>query len=209
MISGSRKKRFTAEACCDERKNPCPPQRPMTVAEFDQRIASGLIAEDDPVELLEGVITTKVPKKPSHRDATRRTLNALAKLLPNGGDAFKEDAIVCGDHSKPEPDVSVVRAEVCDDATRDATAGDCCLVVEVAEASLDTERGTKLTIYAKARVPVYWIVNLFDDQIEVYSYPDQDPVTYGIRVAYRRGDHIPVVIVGRVVGTIAVEDLLP
>jgi hypothetical protein len=91
---------------------------PMTVAEYDQRIASGVINEDDPVELLEGIITPKVHKKPCHRVATWKTLNALAKLLPPSWHAFKEDSIVCGDRNKPEPDVSIVRAEVSDDVTR-------------------------------------------------------------------------------------------
>jgi Uma2 family endonuclease len=181
----------------------------MTVAEYDLRIACGMIAEDDPVELLEGIITTKVSRKPHRPVATRKTLNALAKLLPRGWDAFKEDAIVCGDHSKPEPDVSVVRAEVCDDPTRDATAADCCLVVEVADASLATDRGAKLTIYARALIPIYWIVNLIDDHVEVYLHPDQDPATYGMCIVYHRGEHIPVTITGQVVGTIAVDEILP
>jgi Uma2 family endonuclease len=170
---------------------------PMTVAEYDQRIATGMIAEDDQVELLEGIITTKVPEKPLHRFATRRTLNALGKFLPTGWDAFKDDAIVCGDHSRVKPDVSVVRAEVCNDPTRDATAADCCLIVELAEASLEVDRGTKLVIYARARVPVYWIVNLIDNHVEVYLHPDQDPVTYGVCIVYHRGEHIPVTIAGR------------
>jgi hypothetical protein len=73
---------------------------------------------------------------------------------------------------------------------------------------LTTDRGAKLAIYAGALIPVYWIVNLIHDQVEVYSYPDQDPVTYGMRVIYLRGMAVPVMIAGQVVGTIAVEDLL-
>jgi Uma2 family endonuclease len=183
--------------------------RPITVAEYDRRIASGAISEDDPVELLDGVITRKMPKKPRHRVATRKTFDAVARLLPPAWDVAKEDAVVCGDRSKPEPDVSVVRVELRHDATRDATAGDCALVVEVADASLSVDRGQKLATYARAGIPVYWIVNLQDDQVEVYSDPDRAGASYGLRVVYRRGQLVLVEVAGQVVGTIAVEDLLP
>jgi len=45
------------------------------------------------------------------------------------------------------------------------------LLVEVAESSLEVDRGIKLGIYAEAKVSDYWIVNLVDKQIEVYCTP--------------------------------------
>ena len=62
--------------------------------------------------------------------------------------------------------------------------------------------------YGRAGIPVYWIVNLRDSQVEVYT--DPDPAGgYRSRVDYRPGDDVPVVIDGQVVGRIAVTDLLP
>jgi Uma2 family endonuclease len=183
--------------------------RPITVAEYDRRIASGAIPEDGQFELLDGEVVRKMSKNPPHRVATRKTFDALARLVPPAWDVAKEEAVVCGDRSKPEPDVAVVRAELRHDATRDATAGDCALIVEVADASLAVDMGVKLAIYAKAEIPVYWVVNLQDDRVEVYSNPDRAAASYGLRVVYTRGQLVPVEIAGQVVGTIAVEELLP
>jgi Uma2 family endonuclease len=90
----------------------------------------------------------------------------------------------------------------------DPTAADCCLVVEVSDRSLATDRGKKLQGYGRAGIPVYWIVNVKGHQVEVYT--DPDPAGgYRSRAAYRPGDQVLVIIDGQVVGQIAVTDLLP
>ncbi len=62
-------------------------------------------------------------------------------------------------------------------------------------------------VYANARIPIYWILNLADRQVEVYSDPGPDG--YAITELYGPGSEVPVVIDGAVVGRIAVDDLLP
>ena len=44
-------------------------------------------------------------------------------------------------------------------------------MVEVAEKSLTFDRTEKLNTYAGGGIPVYWIINLVDRQVEVYSGP--------------------------------------
>ena len=171
-------------------------------------IDDGTIGEDDQVELIEGQVVAKMPKKPPHRVGTRKTFKALKRVVPAGWHVTKEEAVVLGPRSKPEPDVAVIRSELEFDTSRDATAADCCLVVEVAERSLATDRGKKLQGYARSGIPVYWIVNVKDNQVELYTDPDPAG-TYKSRVDYRPGADIPVVIDGQDVGRIAVADLLP
>ena len=62
-------------------------------------------------------------------------------------------------------------------------------------------------VYGKAGIPIYWIVNLIDRQIEVYSDPQPDG--YATRTDYRSDEYVPVVLDGTVVGQIAVDDILP
>ncbi len=95
------------------------------------------------------------------------------------------------------------------DASRDATAADCCLVVEVAEKSLATDRGKKLEMYARAEIPVYWVLNLRDRQLEVHTAADPAAGVYCNRVDVSPGQVVPVTIDGQFAGTIAVVDLLP
>ncbi len=77
--------------------------------------------------------------------------------------------LALGEHSEPEPDVAVVAGEPEDYiAAHPSTAA---LVVEVADASLPLDRRFKATIYARAGLREYWIVNLVDRVLEVHREP--------------------------------------
>ncbi|MGC8640140.1 MAG: Uma2 family endonuclease, partial [Isosphaeraceae bacterium] len=159
--------------------------RLVTVGEYDRMIDAGIIGEDCQVELWDGCVVSKIPKNPRHRVTTRMTAQALEKVIPLGWYVNKEEALVIGPRSKPEPDVAVIRSEFEFDTSRDPTASDCCLVVEVADSSLDDDRGKKLAGYARAAIPVYWIVNLRENQVEVYTDPNVIAGCYGSRALYR------------------------
>ena len=75
------------------------------------------------------------------------------------------------DYNEPEPDLSVVRGESDDYTDHHPGPADIALVVEVADSSLSRDRGEKRDNYARAGIPVYWIVNLVGRQLEVSSNP--------------------------------------
>jgi Uma2 family endonuclease len=181
--------------------------KPITVAEYDRMIEDGTIGEDDPVELIEGVVVPKMPRKPPHRVSTRKTAKALERLVPPGWYVAVQEAIVIEWDGKPEPDVAVVLAELEYDATRDPLAAECCLVVEVADSTLEYDRTKKLALYATAGIPVYWIVNLIDRVVEVYSTTVGGAYSAAISIGER--ESVEVEIAGQSVGQIAVADLLP
>jgi hypothetical protein len=85
------------------------------------------------------------------------------------------------------------------------------LVVEVADSTLAQDRDLKARAYANSNLAVYWIVNLVDRQVEVYT----DPTGPAGQAGYRQrqdlpvGTSVPVQVGGQVVGTIAVQELLP
>jgi Uma2 family endonuclease len=187
----------------------------FTVGLFDRMVREGILDEDDPVELLNGILVTKTPKNPRQRVGTSRVVRALEALLTPGWFVQKGDSLVIPPGNKWEPDAAVVRSELEFDSARDAAAMDCCLVVEVGDANLFRAQSEKLPAYAAAGIPVYWIVNLTggfspgSGVIEVYSDPDQTAGRYRSRFDLQAGDHVAVVIDGREVGRIAVTDLLP
>jgi hypothetical protein len=83
--------------------------------------------------------------------------------------------------------------------------------VEVADTSLAQDRGNKKRLYARAAIPIYWIVNLLERQVEVYADPTgpaEEP-DYRQQQVYREGDTVPVVLDGEEVGSLAVRELLP
>lgn len=84
------------------------------------------------------------------------------------------------------------------------------LVVEVADATLQRDRTLKLRVYASARIPIYWILNLQDARLEVYRDPvgEGAAAAYGRRTDYQPSDDAPVEIEGRAVARVTVRDLL-
>ena len=82
-------------------------------------------------------------------------------------------------------------------------------VVEIAQRSLTDDRTVMARVYAASGIPIYWIINLIDGQVEVYSDPDQTSSMYSAHVDYEPGDTVPVIIEGRELARIAVADLLP
>src|SRR5262249_6102172 len=108
---------------------------------------------------------------------------------------------------EPEPDVSVIRGTEEDYQDRIAEGSDVALVVEVSDTTLPQDRGKKRSAYARARIPIYWIVNLVDRQVEVYSRPGKHG--YASRQVFTSGQQVPIAIGGQQVGSIAVDVILP
>jgi Uma2 family endonuclease len=187
----------------------------LTVEQFDRMVQSGSLDEDDPVELMNGILVTKMAKNPRHTVATRKAVQALQRVVPAGWFVQKEDTLVIPPWNKWEPEVAVVRSELKFDSSRDAVAQDCCLIVEIVLSKLFRAQSEKLPAYASAGIPFYWIVNLTGGTtpgsglVELYSDPDQAAGRYRSRLDLQAGEYVPVVIEGREVGRIAVADLFP
>lgn len=181
----------------------------LTVEQYHQMIEAGILTEDDPLELLEGWLVTKMPKNPPHTLATQITRDVLASILPSGWFINIQEPITMTD-SEPEPDVTVIRGDRRDYLKRHPNPAKVALLVEVADATLQKDRRLKLRLYAEAGIAIYWILNLPERQLEVYS----DPAGKGAQAAYRKridyndSDRVPVVIEGHEVGQIAVQALL-
>lgn len=194
-------------------RSPAVPDVPiyrLTVEQYEAMIQAGILAGDDPVELLEGWLVEKISKNPPHIVATGFLLDLLPHLLPVGWFLNVQDPIATVD-SLPEPDAAVIRGARRDYLARRPTAADIALLVEVADTSLDQDRGLKQRAYARAGILVYWIVNLVDRQIEAYTDPTgpAGEPTYRQRRDYGAADAIPLVLDGVEVGSLAVRELLP
>ena len=94
----------------------------------------------------------------------------------------------------PEPDLVVTPRRNSRLRYANPEPADVALVVEVADSSLDQDRSVMSRTYGGGGVPVYWIVNLVDLQVEVYpSDPSgsSEPVGYRHCDVYRVGQEIP------------------
>jgi Uma2 family endonuclease len=149
-------------------------------------------------------------RNPPHDTALGLAQDELAAVLPAEW-VLRGQSAVTTSESEPEPDWAVVRGPRRRYQANHPGPGDTVLVLEVADSSLDRDRAVKGPIYARDNVPVYWIINIPDDRVEVYTDPSgpADEPGYRQRRDYRRTETVPVVLDGREVGTIPVRDLLP
>jgi Uma2 family endonuclease len=181
----------------------------LTVDQYRRMAEVGVLAEGEPVELLEGLLIRKMMKNPPHDTSLTLTQYAVADLLPAGWMVRVQCAVTTGD-SEPEPDVAVVLGPARRYAKTHPRPKDIALVVEVADASLFEDRGRKARLYARARLPVYWIVNLQESKVEVYTDPKggRSPA-YHQRRDYGTDESVPLVIEGEEIGQIPVKEMLP
>lgn len=179
----------------------------LTVEQYDQLVESGVLTEQDQIELIDGILVKKMSRNRPHVQAVNKGFWALNRLVPAGFHVRKEDPVVVSDLSKPEPDLMVVRGDVEDYDARDVTWSDIAIVVEIAESSLAADRTTMGRIYGAGKIPVYWIVNLINRRVEVFRDPSSEG--HADWQMFGAGDELPVVIDGTEVGRIAVSDILP
>jgi Uma2 family endonuclease len=187
-----------------------PALRRFSLDEYHEMIEAGVFVRGPRCELIRGVILEKPVPGPSHSRATQRLLRKLVPFFPEAEWVVGiQDAITLAD-SEPEPDFFAARGPDARYAERHPGPKDLLLVVEVSDSSLGYDRGTKQELYAEAKVPQYWIVNVSEKRVEVYTDPKGGKApAYRTRTDYTGTDSVPVVVAGRALGSIAVKDLLP
>jgi Uma2 family endonuclease len=159
------------------------------------------------IELIDGRVYGRHDVNPPHVLATVRTRRAVEPLMPNGRFTRQDAPVRISDYDEPFPDLAVSHGEPEAYANRHPGPEDISLVIEVADTTLAKDRGEKRESYARAPIPVYWIVNLVDRQVEVYSSPQ--PGGYATRADYGPGQTVAVVLDGTIVGHVPVVDILP
>ncbi len=183
----------------------------LTVEQFLAMIDAGIFPHNAHVELLGGILIQMMVKGDPHDYTLDALSEALRRLTPARWLHREDKSLQLGPHSRPEPDIAVVRGPRSQFFTRTPHAKETALVVEVAESSYAYDRGVKWRAYAAARIPIYWIVNLNKSQIEVY----RDPAGRGPTALYRQSaafgidTEVPVIIDGQEVGRIVIRDILP
>jgi Uma2 family endonuclease len=200
-----------ATATIPESPIPWTPPFPVyrfTVEQYHRMIETGVLTENDRVELLEGWVVPRMPHNPPHDGTVWLVQTALLPRLPKAWILRVQSAITTAD-SEPEPDLAVARGPGLRYFTIHPRPKDVSLVIEVSDTTLIHDREEKGRLYAQARIPVYWIVNLPETKIEVYTEPRS-----GRRAGYRQckeyvaGKLLPLIINGEEIAKIDLHELL-
>lgn len=110
-------------------------------------------------------------KGTAHEGCLRRLLRILPKIVGDRATLQCQSPITIALDSEPEPDLAIVKNREDDYASAPPTPADTLLVIEVADSSLEYDRTVKLSLYAEAKIPHYWLFNVSDRTLEVYSEP--------------------------------------
>ncbi|MCI0700591.1 MAG: Uma2 family endonuclease [Planctomycetia bacterium] len=183
--------------------------RRFTVDEYHQMIRAGILIDGEPIELLEGWMVKKMSHGTPHDNSMDAFEGLLPALLPPEWFMRCQRAITLSD-SEPEPDYAIVRGPRGRYRNDHPTPPDIGFITEFSVSSLRIDRVGKGRIYARAGIPVYWVVNVVDKVIEVYTQPSGrgDSAAYAKRDDYAIGTSVPVTLDGNTVGTIAVADVM-
>lgn len=146
-----------------------PKPRLFSVAEYARMIETGVLADGERVELIEGSILAMAAHDPAHSLRMGRLTSVLVLRYHASHSIRVQLPLTLGTHSEPEPDFALVKLADVEAADRHPTCAD--LVMELSSSSLRLDRTKKSSLYARAGIPEYWLLNLKGARLEVRRAP--------------------------------------
>ena len=151
------------------RSTPPVPTRRLRRLEYECLVERGLFEPDDRIELIDGLMVVREPQSAPHLVAVQLAQRALERAFGNGWNVRPAGPVALDEDSEPEPDLAVVPGD-----PREYVGGHPArpaLVAEVSLTRLVFDREYKSSLYARAAIVDYWIVNLVDRVLEVRRRP--------------------------------------
>jgi Uma2 family endonuclease len=154
-----------------------PPRRAFSVDDIRVMVDSGLIGEDERLELVGGEIVVMAAKSVAH-DRIQNVLNlALTKCVPDGYDVGNGSTLQLGDDVLIEPDLAILAHSIykADSAGfAKPRAADVLLVIEIAVSSMRYDRGVKARLYAAHGIREYWVIDANARVAWIHTGPSAD-----------------------------------
>ncbi|MDB5387685.1 MAG: hypothetical protein JWM11_3331 [Planctomycetaceae bacterium] len=179
----------------------------LDVRQFERFMESGTLKPDVRCELLDGYVVLKnraaTGDDPMNIGARHACVtDALSCRLydvfrDSGWSVRTQTPLLINNYTEPEPDVAVIRGRGADYLPNLPGSDSVHLLIEVADSSLEADRGKKLEQYARAGIPTYWIVNLRDNQLEIYTNPNSKLENYVDNRVFLEHEMVEILIPGR------------
>jgi len=147
------------------------PRKLFTVTEYARMRETGILSEDDRVELLDGEIRIMSPIGPLHAAIVKRFNKLLSALVGTDAIVGVQDPIQLNAYGEPQPDITVLQPRPDFYAQSHPVVDDIFFVIEVSDTTLDYDRDEKLPKYAQANITEAWIVDVSAQTIEQYTQP--------------------------------------
>ena len=161
-------------------------RRRFTIEEYERMVETGILAQDDRVELIDGEIVEMSPIGDPHAAFVANLTHLLVNRFGDRARVWVQGPLRVPPRSKPQPDLALLRPRSY--VREGATTADVLLVIEVSDTSLQYDRTVKLRLYARAEIPEYWIVDANAETLEIYRLPSGERYTDHRRPV--RGDRV-------------------
>jgi Uma2 family endonuclease len=160
-------------------------QHRFTATDYYRMAETGVLKPDARVELLDGRIVDMSPIGPPHGGSVNRLNRLFSRLSAGRWLVSVQNPVHLDEYSEPQPDLMLLKPAADDYTRRHPRAEDVLLLVEVADTSLDLDRGEKLSLYGRGGIPEVWILNVREGALEVYREPHVSG--YGSKATLRVG----------------------
>jgi Uma2 family endonuclease len=146
-------------------------RRKFTVEQYHKMLESGILTEDDRVELIRGEIIEMSPIETKHAACVNRLINLLVQLLGKRVIVAAQNPIRLNDNSEPQPDVALLKPRDDFYATAHPRPQDIFLLIEVADSTIEYDLEEKIPLYAEANIIEVWLVDINEQIVKVYQQP--------------------------------------
>ncbi len=162
--------------------------RTFSRSEYHRLAETGVLTEDDRVELLQGRISAMSPIGPYHSGVVNFLMDFFKNALGRRAVVCVQNPLAAEEDSEPQPDLMLLAPR--EDFYRHAhpTPADVLLLIEVAEASLEVDCDFKARLYARVGVTEYWVIDLVRQTVIVHRQPASE--RYADVTTHRRGTHV-------------------
>ncbi|WYL97316.1 MAG: Uma2 family endonuclease [Gloeotrichia echinulata IR180] len=146
-------------------------RRKFTVEQYHKMVDSGILTADDRIELIGGEIIEMSPIGTKHAACVNRLVNLLAQLSRKRIILASQNPIALNENSEPQPDVALLKPRDDFYETAHPQPSDIFLLIEVADSTVKYDREVKIPLYAQANIIEVWLVDIYEQVIEVYQQP--------------------------------------
>jgi Uma2 family endonuclease len=165
-----------------------PEKRRFTADEFLRMAETGILCEDDRLELIDGEVVEMTPIGLPHTASVSCATRALVMAVGDTAIVQPQGPVRLDLYYEPEPDLAVLRPRADFYASRRPGPDDVLLIIEIADSSIDYDRDVKAPIYAKAGIPEYWLADLNASLLTRYLSPERG--AFRSIDQFRRGESI-------------------
>jgi Uma2 family endonuclease len=153
-----------------------PVRRRLTVKDFHRMAETGILGENERVELIDGELIKMPPIGPRHADIVNYITRNFARHLDADKLLTIQNPVHLDRYGEVYPDAAIVQNRRYSDAH--PLPNDVLLIIEVSDSTLSYDRDTKVPRYAAHGIGEVWLINVPERCVECYRQPYPEEQRY-------------------------------